>query len=87
MHEFSMLTGLMRKIERVACEENATKVVAVKVKLNASSHLSTAHLRAQFQMITAGTIAEDTRLDIEKVSDDTAEAEWELVLDSMEIEE
>ena len=86
MHEFSMLTGLMRKIESVACEEHAAKVVAVKVKLGSSSHLSPTHLRAQFQMITAGTIAEDARLDIETMSDDTAGDEWELMLDSVEIE-
>jgi hydrogenase nickel incorporation protein HypA/HybF len=87
MHEFSMLTGLMRKITHVAHGENAAKVVAVKVKLGLSSHLSPAHLRAQFQMITAGTIAEDARLDIEEVDDDAAGAEWELVLDSVEIAE
>ena len=86
MHEFSMLTGLMRKIAAVAREENAAKVVAVKVKLGSSSHLSPTHLRAQFRMLTAGTIAEDARLDIEEVSDDAAGAEWELVLDSVEIE-
>jgi len=87
MHEFSMLTGLMQKIVSVAHGEHATKVMAVKVKLGSSSHLSPAHLRSQFQMLTAGTIAEDARLDIEEVDDDAAEAEWELVLDSVEIAE
>ena len=87
MHEFSMLTGLMQKITHVARDENVSKVLAVKVKLASSSHLSPAHLRVQFQMITAGTIAEDAHLDIEEIGDDAAGAEWELVLDSVEIAE
>ncbi len=81
-----MLTGLVRKIERVAHEEHATKVLAVKVKLASSSHLSPAHLLAQFQMITIGTIAENARLDIEAMSDNIVGDDWELTLDSVEIE-
>ena len=71
MHEASLMRGLMRKIQEVAQNEDASGIVGVEVWLGALSHMSAAHFAAHFAQASAGTMAEGARLDI-AVSDDTA---------------
>ncbi len=45
MHEMSLIHDLMRKIETIAREQNAAKVVGVKVRLGPPAHISADHFR------------------------------------------
>jgi len=65
MHELSLIIDLMRKIDVIAREQGARRVVGVKVRLGALSHISPAHLREHFEAAATGTIAEAATLDIE----------------------
>ena len=68
MHEFSLITDLMRKIDVIAREQGARRVVGVKIRLGALSHISPAHFREHFEAAATGTIAEAARLDFEAPS-------------------
>jgi hydrogenase nickel incorporation protein HypA/HybF len=52
MHEFSLINGLMRKINAIAQEQGARRVVAAKVTLGALSHISADHFRDHFTTAT-----------------------------------
>lgn len=86
MHEASLMTGLMRRIETIAAAEGATRVVRVAVRLGALSHMSPEHFLEHFAQASAGTLAEHARLDI-SVSEDTRDADaQDIVLESVEVE-
>ena len=65
MHEFSLINDLMWKIDAIAREQGARRVVGVKVRLGALSHISPDHFREHFEAAATGTIAEAARLDFE----------------------
>jgi hydrogenase nickel incorporation protein HypA/HybF len=65
MHEYSLMRGLMRKIESVARDNQARRVVGVRVRLGALSHMTPEHFREHFEHAARGTLAEDARLDFE----------------------
>ena len=54
MHEFSLITDLMWKIDAIAREQGARRVVGVKVRLGAFSHISPAHFREHFEAAATG---------------------------------
>ncbi len=86
MHEASLMTSLMRRIESVASAEEATRVVSVAVWLGALSHMSKQHFADHFSRAAAGTIAEGARLNM-TLSTDIGHADAELIrLDSVEVE-
>jgi hydrogenase nickel incorporation protein HypA/HybF len=80
------MKDLMRKIESIARENNAEKVIAVKVKLGALSHISAGHFREHFDEAAAGTVAAGAMLDVEESSDETDPFAQEILLDSVEVE-
>jgi hydrogenase nickel incorporation protein HypA/HybF len=86
MHEASLMTGLMRRIEEVAAADRAVKVVGVSVRLGALSHMSAEHFTEHFEQAAAGSIAEGARLRIELSEDQTAAWAQDIVLESVEIE-
>jgi hydrogenase nickel incorporation protein HypA/HybF len=53
MHEFSLITDLMRKITAIACEQGASRISGVNVKLGALAHISAEHFEQ-----AVGTAAE-----------------------------
>lgn len=65
----SLMNDLLKKIETIAQENKADKVMGVKVRLGALSHISAGHFREHFVEGTKGTLAEDAELEIE-VSED-----------------
>ena len=73
MHEATLMTGLMRKIDELARRQDATRIVGVSVWLGALSHMSADHFRDHFAQAAAGTIAEGAKLKI-VASDDIADA-------------
>jgi len=58
MHEASLMRNLMRKIEHVAAEQNASRVISLTVRLGALSHMDLAHFKEHFDHAAAGTLAE-----------------------------
>jgi hydrogenase nickel incorporation protein HypA/HybF len=87
MHEFSLINDLMRKIDAIAREQGARRVVGVKVTLGALSHLSPDHFREHFEAAATGTIAEAAKLDIEILRDECDPHSQDILLDSVEVED
>lgn len=86
MHEASLMTSLMRRIEAAAAIEGARRVVGVTVRLGALSHMSAEHFADHFERAAGGTIAEGARLEV-TVSRDTQSAEaQDIRLESIEVE-
>lgn len=83
----ALINNLLNKIEGIAKEQNAQKVIGVKVKLGALSHISADHFRGHFNDGVAGTIARDARLEIEMSDDQTAPDAQDIVLQSIEVED
>ena len=69
MHEFSLMAGLLKKIEYVALQQKASKVVGVSIKLGALSNISAGHFREHFEEATKDSIADGATLAIEEGSD------------------
>jgi hydrogenase nickel incorporation protein HypA/HybF len=85
MHELSLIANLLKKIDELALEHHADRVVSVKVKLGALAHISADHFRGHFVDGTKGTKAEGARLDVE-VSEDTDDPNaQDILLDTIEV--
>ena len=87
MHEASLMDDLMRKIQAVAQEQNASKVLGISIKLGALSHMSAGHFREHFAVVSQGTIAEGAKLNIEALTDLSDPHAQQIMLESMEIAE
>lgn len=86
MHELSLVANLLRKVEAIAQEQGAQRVVAVKVRLGALSHISADHLREHFTYAAEGTLAAGARLDVETLTDVSDPLAQEILLESVELE-
>lgn len=86
MHEASLMTGLMARIEEIAQAESATRVIGVSVWLGALSHMSAEHFAEHFQHAVAGTIAEGARLDVTASNDPSHTDAQDIRLEKVEIE-
>ncbi len=87
MHENWIVKDLVGKIVDIAEEEDASKVTVVRLKLGAFSPLSPDQVRAYFEHMTEGTVAEGARLEIETSDDPTDPLAQQVLLDSIEVEE
>jgi hydrogenase nickel incorporation protein HypA/HybF len=87
MHEQSLMTDLMNKINAIGQDSEAKSIVCVKVKLGALAHISADHFREHFVLAAKGSLAEHAQLDIEVSTDLNDPQAQEIVLDSVEIEE
>lgn len=86
MHELSLMADLMRKIDAIACDQNARRVSRIKVILGALSHLSAAHFREHFEQASRGTLSQGAELDITVATDARDPRAQDIVLDSVEVE-
>lgn len=87
MHESSLITALMKKIDAIAREHNGQRIVSVRVKLGALSHISASHFREHFDHAAKGTRAEPARLIVEELTDVHDPLAQEIILDSVELED
>jgi len=85
MHEASLMKGLMKKIEAVAEENGATKIISIKVKLGALSHMSPEHFQEHFDQISPGTIAEGAHIEAEQMTDLSDPHAQEILLESVDV--
>ena len=87
MHEMSLIHDLMRKIKTIASDQNAARVVGVKVRIGALAHISADHFREHFEEEAKGTIAEGARLEVEMLTDENDPQAQDIILDSVEVED
>jgi hydrogenase nickel incorporation protein HypA/HybF len=87
MHELTLLTEIMHKIEQVAADEHASAVTLVSLELGALAHISPEHLREHFEIASRATVAEHARLEIAVASDIADPNAQEIILRSVEVEE
>ena len=85
MHEYSLMADLLRKIQQLAEEAQADKVVSVKVQLGALSHITPEHFREHFQEAIVGTVAEGASLLVEQASDPNDPSAQDILLQSIDI--
>lgn len=86
MHEASLMTGLIRRIETVARENGGRRVAALKVRLGALSHFSPEHFREHFVPASVGTLAEGATLTIEVSGDPTDPHAMDVLLEHIDVE-
>lgn len=86
MHEASLMRGLMRRVFDVAASHGARRVVALRVRLGALSHMSATHFREHFEVAAAGTIAEHARIEAIVETDVASPTAADVVLESVEVE-
>ena len=85
MHEFSLMADLLRKIEMIARDNQADKVVRVKVKLGALSHITPEHFEEHFAEAIHGTVAAGAKLEVEQMTDVSDPQAQDILLDSVEV--
>ncbi len=87
MHEFHLIHDLMKKIQGVAHNSGAAKIVGVHVRLGALSHISPEHFREHFEEAAKGTSAEGAALQIEVATDFSDPQAQDIILMSVDVEE
>ncbi len=87
MHELRLAQDLVSKIDAVACERHARRVVGVKVTLGALSGVSADHLQQHFAEAARGTSAEGARLEAVLGADAAAPDADSLRVESIDIKE
>ena len=65
MHELSVCQGLIRQVEKIAAQNNATAVDRILLKVGPLSGVEPDLLKHAFSIAREGTIAEKARLDVE----------------------
>lgn len=65
MHELSVCQGLMRQVEQVARDNNATAVTRIQLKVGPLSGVEPDLLRHAYRIARQGTLAEDAELAME----------------------
>ena len=86
MHEASLMRHLMARLLEGAAEREAARIVAVRVRLGALSHLSAAHFREHFKQASVGTIAAGATIEAIEEQDIQAPDAADVVLLSFDIE-
>lgn len=87
MHETSLVRDLIRKVELLAAQQNAARVVGMKLRLGALTQMSPGHFREHFEQAARGTLAENARLDLLLGEDPGDPQAQDVVLESLEIDE
>lgn len=86
MHEFSLMADLLRKIDSVAQQQEATRVLSVKVLLGALCHISPEHFRDHFISASRGTVAEGAALVLDAASDPADPRAQDVYLESLTLD-
>ena len=87
MHEHSLIADIIRKIEAIARENHAQRVVKVRLRLGALSHMSPEHMREHFAAAAQGTLAQGAVLESELSTDIDDPRARDIVIDSVDVED
>ena len=85
MHELSLIANLLRKIEQVAAENRASRVVKVRVWLGALSHITPEHFRVHFEDGVRSTLADGAELEVETSDDESHPEAQQILLKSLDV--
>jgi hydrogenase nickel incorporation protein HypA/HybF len=85
MREFSIMTNLLREIESIARDRDATRVVGVTFRLGILTKISPAHLRDQFTHAAHNSIAEDAVLNIVEEKNTTSPMAREIRIERVDV--
>ncbi|MDP3980827.1 MAG: hydrogenase maturation nickel metallochaperone HypA [Chlamydiota bacterium] len=85
MHEMSLITDLIKKVHALADEQKAKRVLSIKIRLGALSHMSKEHFLDHFKQVSKGTYAQEARLDIVEASDVSDPNAQSVLLESIEV--
>jgi hydrogenase nickel incorporation protein HypA/HybF len=66
MHELSICQGLMRQVQQIAKENNASAVERIVLRVGGLSGVEPPLLARAFEIAREGTLAQEAELDIEK---------------------
>jgi len=87
MHESSLISNLIRKIELIVPSESVRKVVGVTVRIGPLCATDPDHLRDHFLLAAQGTIAEGAELKVETIDDPADPNAASVILRSIEVAE
>lgn len=79
------MKDLINKLETIVIENNAKRIISIKIKLGALSHISPEHFREYFAVMSKGKAMENARLEIEVIEDINSNAQ-DIILESVELE-
>ena len=85
MHEFGLMNDLLNKIDGIARQQGAERVVGVTVWLGALSHISAGHFREHFVHGARGTVADGAELAVETSTDTDHPQAQQIVLRRIEV--
>lgn len=86
MHESGMIEDLITKVEALARENAARRVLAVEVSIGPLAAIQADHLREHFLVACRGTLAEGAELRVREVPDRAARDPLGVFLESVELE-
>ncbi|MGO9359525.1 MAG: hydrogenase/urease maturation nickel metallochaperone HypA [Xanthobacteraceae bacterium] len=86
MHETGIVRDLVRRLEAVARDAAAKRVVGVAVRLGALSQFSPGHFREHFDEEIRGTLAEGAALRILTSEDAADPCAQDVMIESIDLE-
>ena len=86
MHESGIIEDLIQKIEAIARQNSARKVLAVDLCIGALTAIGADHLQEHFQVAATGTLAEGAELRITVSEDPCDPNSTGVLLQSVEVE-
>ena len=86
MHEAHLMKDFIHKIEQIATQEKAKKVISVKVWLGALTNMSSAHFLEHFMQSSVGTVAEGAHIETVMSQDLLDKNAQNILIDSLEVD-
>ncbi|MBO0737521.1 MAG: hydrogenase maturation nickel metallochaperone HypA [Alphaproteobacteria bacterium] len=86
MHEASLMSKLLSRVDAVARAEGAPRVTALSVWLGALSHFSAEHFVEHFGRASRDTIAEGAQLRVTVSADPAHPNAQDVLIESVEVE-
>lgn len=86
MHEFSLMSNLLAKINQIAQDNKAEKVTKVRVVIGAMAHISPEHFEEHFVEGVKGSVAENAQLEVRLNPDQNDPHAGEILLESVDVQ-
>ncbi len=86
MHEFSLMADLFRKIREISNRNDNRKIVTVRVKLGALSHITPQHFEEHFIEFSKGTPADGAKIEIIQLEDRNDPDAQSILLESVDLD-
>lgn len=86
MHEFSLMADLFRKIQEISNRNGNRKIVTVRVRLGALSHITPQHFEEHFIEFSKGTPVDGARIEIIQLEDHNDPDAQSILLESVDLD-